>query len=314
MAVSARGVGNDASAAWCHCRHVGWGHSINGLGMHRIIGAMIVVALLAGCGEAGVAVPDVVGQTSDDAVSALGVSELESELIELGQDELDDAEPGSIVSQTPDAGVTVDPGSTVVLRMAPALFEIPEVVGLDAGIAEQQLLDLGLEVVLEETRTRARSAGEVHRVDPRAGSQVDLGATVTLFIAEDPPPAEPSTRTVTVRLEVWRDWSAAEGAERCAGSSFLAAMRRGQTVALLGPDGSELSAVLLDDGFIEESVVDDERDTPPASGVCAWDLSFPDVAEVATYRLDLPHGEVSGSTSLSDARRAGWDLGIWWWS
>ena len=282
--------------------------------MSKLVGAVAGVVLLLGCGGDGVAVPDVVGETTEVAIAALEGSELQVEVIELEAADAGEAEPGSIVSQTPDSGVTVGLGSVVVLRAVPGLVEVPDVVGADAAAAEQELLDLGFDVVRETTRTAARSEGEVHRVDPRAGDTVEPGSTVTLFVAEAPPPPEPSTHTVTVRLEVWRDWSPTDGADRCAGSGFLDPMRRGQTVSLLGPDGSELSAVLLDDGFVEESVVDDERDAPPQRGVCAWDLSFPDVPEVATYRMDLPHGEVSGSTSLSDARRAGWDLGIWWWS
>ena len=282
--------------------------------MLKILPAVAALAVLMGCGDPGVAVPGVIGEVTEAGIAQLEASGLQVEVLELALDDAQDAEPGSIVSQTPDADVNVEPGSVVVLRVVPGLSQVPDVVGANASVAERELLDLGFEVSLEQTETAARSAGEVHRVDPRAGSMVEPGAMLTLFVAEAPPPPEPSTHTVTVRLEVWRDWSATDGADRCAGSRFLSELRRGQTVSLLGPDGSELSAVLLEDGFVEESVVDDDREVPPQRGVCAWDLSFPDVPEVATYRMDLPHGEVSGSVSLSDARRAGWDLGWWWWS
>lgn len=267
--------------------------------------------------------PNVVGEEIEAGVAAIEDSELQVEVIDLELEDAEGADPGSIVSQTPDPSVNVEPGSVVVLRASPTLIKVPAVVGLDASTAEQELLDLGLDVVQETTRTSAQPAGDVWRSQPHAGTAVEFGSTVTLFIVEDPPPPEPdpppepepATHTVTVRLEMWAEWYSTDGEARCAGSQYglLAEMRRGQTVSLLGPDGGELSAVLLDDGFIEESRLDDERETPPQV-VCAWDLSFPDAPEVATYRLDFPHGGVSGSISLSEARQQGWHLGIVWWS
>jgi beta-lactam-binding protein with PASTA domain/predicted Ser/Thr protein kinase len=133
--------------------------------------------------EDRVRVPDLVGETEQDARAELADLDLE---VSVSYREDDEAETDTVVEQDP-SGVFVDVGSTVELVVSSGrpVVEIPFLVGQDRDAAEQELRRLGLEPVLTERDTDA-PAGEVVALRPGAGEEVPEGSTVTVFYSDGP--------------------------------------------------------------------------------------------------------------------------------
>jgi penicillin-binding protein 1A len=102
---------------------------------------------------------------------------------------------GSIVGQSPPAGTTVEPGTTLTLSLAtaePVPVQVPSVLGLDVEAAQRTLVAAGLvaEVVVEPSCTGGAScqqrlaadAGRVWRQDVVGGSSRLAGSTVRIAV------------------------------------------------------------------------------------------------------------------------------------
>ena len=117
-------------------------------------------------------------------------------------EEVSDTVPvGTIISQDPEPGTEVPKGSDVqvVVSTAPQLVTLPNVTCLSFGAAKAQLQGIGLVVVAGGTAPllpECPNPSRVAAMSPAAGTQVDVGSTVTLFIGEtaspSPSPESPS--------------------------------------------------------------------------------------------------------------------------
>ncbi|HVL86290.1 MAG TPA: Stk1 family PASTA domain-containing Ser/Thr kinase [Pseudonocardia sp.] len=89
---------------------------------------------------------------------------------------------GKIVSSTPGPGETVPAGSAVavVIGVEPTTAAIPEVAGQEPDAAQQALEDAGFAVTRQDVE--GGEEGVVVGTDPAAGTQAELGSTVTLQI------------------------------------------------------------------------------------------------------------------------------------
>ncbi|MDP2709924.1 MAG: PASTA domain-containing protein, partial [Solirubrobacteraceae bacterium] len=153
-------------------------------------------------------VPDVTGESIDDAREAL-----EGFRVSVSEREDDDADPGTVLSQSPPGG-TLPRGATVRLTVAtePTQAEVPDVVGRSQNTATTTLSGAGFEVAVEEVDVdSATQDGRVQRQSPAGGRDVDRGATVTITVGvferppspppppppppAQPPPAPPPTTT-----------------------------------------------------------------------------------------------------------------------
>jgi len=91
-----------------------------------------------------VAVPDVTGQTQQDAITTLDGNGLA-----LGGVTTEDSatvQKGHVIRTDPKAGTQVDPGSRVTLVVASGFVTVPKVTGKSIDAARTQLNDLGLQV------------------------------------------------------------------------------------------------------------------------------------------------------------------------
>jgi eukaryotic-like serine/threonine-protein kinase len=142
------------------------------------------VTLIVSSGPAQVAVPPVVGQTRNAAEQQLSARGLEASVTE----ENSDRPAGEVISQTPNAGTRVDPGSTVALVVSSgpepvATVDVPNVVGLTRSNAVAQIRGLGLSPSLEERVTDIEPQdGRVIDQNPGGGSTVNEGTRVVLVI------------------------------------------------------------------------------------------------------------------------------------
>jgi eukaryotic-like serine/threonine-protein kinase len=148
------------------------------------------VTLYVSSGPGQVTVPDVTGQSQGSAQVELAGAGLKVDITEQDSD----AQTGTVISQSPAGGASVDRGSTVtivVAREAPRVT-VPSVVGDDQRAATDALSDAGLSVqVVDVTVSSEDENGVVQSQDPPAGRRVERGSRVTISVGRftaSPPP------------------------------------------------------------------------------------------------------------------------------
>ena len=137
------------------------------------------VTLSVSAGAPPVVVPDVTGLNLTDAVSQLEGRNLTAD-VRPTPDE--DRPEGEVLTQDPEEGDEVPEGTSVVLEVSsgPPRVPVPDVVGLMSREAGVELGRAGFEVEFTEEPASA-PAGEELRTDPRAGTELARGETVTVF-------------------------------------------------------------------------------------------------------------------------------------
>ena len=142
------------------------------------------VTLVVSSGPGQVAVPPVVGQTQSAAEQQLSARGLESSASEQNSDR----PAGEVLSQSPDAGTRVDPGTTVELVVSKGpepvtTVDVPNVVGLNRSDAVSQMTALGLKPSVEERTTDIEPQnGRVIDQNPGGGSTVNEGTRIVLIV------------------------------------------------------------------------------------------------------------------------------------
>lgn len=159
----------------------------------NVILAIIALILIGGIGffvanAAGlfggtVTVPDVVGYTEQDARDSLREAGLKVGRIKL--EKSNTVPEGMIISQDPKADTQVQPGSVVNLTISSKeeTVNVPNLKGLTAAEAEQQLAAYGLVGAAKQDYSDTIEAGKVCDQDPAVNSQVAVGSTVTYTVS-----------------------------------------------------------------------------------------------------------------------------------
>jgi beta-lactam-binding protein with PASTA domain len=130
-------------------------------------------------------VPDVVGDTEDDAIDELIDAGLNVGTITYRCDA--DVPAGSVITQTPEAGVEAGYGDTVDLIVSTGPCIVPDVVGDIEDDAIDELIDAGLDVGTITYRCDADvPAGSVISQTPEAGVEAGYGDTVDLIVSTGP--------------------------------------------------------------------------------------------------------------------------------
>jgi len=131
---------------------------------------------------ATVVAPDLTGKTLAEAKEAAAAVGLNAEQFGEGYS----TRPiGQIISQQPEAGRRVAPGSTlaVVISRGPQAITVPDVKGQGYAQAANQLAALGLVAARRDVPSRAVPQGTVIDQDPLGGNSASPGATVTLTVS-----------------------------------------------------------------------------------------------------------------------------------
>src|SRR5918995_96102 len=129
-----------------------------------------------------VELPDTVGTGADAAQARLGDLGLRVRVVRV----VAPAPAGTVVGQSPGAGVEVREGTTVTLRVStgPAEVAIPDVIGLDEASARLELENAGFDVrVTDQSADDPTQDGLVVGQAPRGGSTASEGAVVTITVA-----------------------------------------------------------------------------------------------------------------------------------
>jgi beta-lactam-binding protein with PASTA domain len=140
------------------------------------------VEIIVSLGMIDVLVPDVVGKTETDAKLIIRNAEL---IPSVSKAYSATVEAGLVISQTPDAGVTVAGGSVVaiVVSLGAEEFAVPDLTGLREADAETQLAALGLLMASTTAHSSTIEAGRVISQDPAPGTLLPPGATVAVVVS-----------------------------------------------------------------------------------------------------------------------------------
>lgn len=142
------------------------------------------VSVVVGTKQTTVAVPDVNGQSEDQAKSTLansGFTSVQTQNVDGGGQE------GSVVGTNPAAGTRVAPGTTITLQISRGnKVQMPNVVGQSVNDAVDQLRSAGIRnYQLQATQVNDSSQNNrVIQTDPSAGRSVDPDDTVTLVVGQ----------------------------------------------------------------------------------------------------------------------------------
>lgn len=128
-------------------------------------------------------VPDTVGKKQADAEAAIKAAGFK---VKVTQDFSDTVPTGTVVSQNPDADVSVDAGSTItiVVSKGPGTVTLTDYTSMTEADARAELEGLGLKVnVVYEV---SPDVGIVINQDPLPTTKVTKGTTVTLKVGKAP--------------------------------------------------------------------------------------------------------------------------------
>lgn len=145
-----------------------------------VVGGIIVTVILL---TGGAKVPNVVNMPMDDALILLDDEGLQAEVSEqvTGRE----VDPGTVVSQDPEAEADVPDNKTIALVIEAVSVEVPGVVGSTVAIAEDALVAAGLvlgEITVTETQARSLDASKVLGQQPEPGQRVLPGTAVNLSV------------------------------------------------------------------------------------------------------------------------------------
>lgn len=134
--------------------------------------------------KSDIALGDYIGLTRAEAESTEQVSTGQIQVI-WEEEYNSNYAAGYIYRQSPVTGRTVREGQSVTLTVSlgTKYVTVPELANYLQADAEQQLKDLGLSVLVTQSVDSSVATGAVIRTDPEAGSQVEAGSTVVVYVA-----------------------------------------------------------------------------------------------------------------------------------
>ncbi len=142
------------------------------------------VTIYVSTGKPKVAVPDVRGKSSVDAVQLLAEAGLKSKLVTVASNSPAD----TVTAQDPAAGAKVVEGTVVRVNISkgPTQIGVPLVVGEMYNQAATQLQGVGFAVARQDV-TSSQPTGTVISQSPTGGVAAPAGSTVTLSVSLGPP-------------------------------------------------------------------------------------------------------------------------------
>lgn len=156
-----------------------------------LIGAVfltiVAMALMFYNAPKTVVVPDVAGQTVEQAQEMIEVAGLEVGAIT--KESTNEVGEGLVIRTSPAAKTSKRQGSKVDLVVAvAALVTIPDMAGKEADLARQELETLGFQVSVKEEHSDKIESGMVIKTDPSANASAEKGSKITLSVSKGSAP------------------------------------------------------------------------------------------------------------------------------
>jgi serine/threonine-protein kinase len=154
------------------------------------------VTIRVSTGPPKTVVPNVVGQTRDQAVAELSDANLEANVVPINSLET----VNTVLGQSPKAGTELIEGSTVRINISkgPKPVTVPNVVGSAFESAQSALQGVGFAVARQDVDDQ-EPAGTVVGQSPAAGTEQGKGSVITLQVSQGP--ATSQVPDVTSRTE-----------------------------------------------------------------------------------------------------------------
>lgn len=157
----------------------------------EVVDQLSDVEVVVSRGIEQVEVPDVAGRSEDEAEQLLADAKLAVETSSTYSDDVPEA--GEVISQSLDAGSTVDKGTTVelVVSRGPLTVTMPDVRARSIEAAVEELESLGMDVTVSEEPVptvgpfRRGRVGRAEEQLPQAGAPVERGTQVVLYTFVD---------------------------------------------------------------------------------------------------------------------------------
>lgn len=138
-----------------------------------------------------VEVPNVVGMTETDAKTTLTNAGFK---VIVTTENSETVTAGLVISSDPEGGTTATFGSdvTIFVSSGPVVVNptVPNVVGKAQDVATSELEELGFVVVVKTESSDTVESGKVISSDPKAGTELETGSTVTITVSLGPVPIE----------------------------------------------------------------------------------------------------------------------------
>ena len=145
------------------------------------------VTIVVSLGKESVKVPDIRNKSAADAEAALAAQGLTGS---ASQDYSDSVAAGSVISQSPEPGASVEKGSTVsyVVSLGPRTqtVEVPDVLKSYPDVAQKLMSEAGLTAAYGGEQYSDYPQGTVCRVNPEVGVKVAKGTTVYYWVSMGP--------------------------------------------------------------------------------------------------------------------------------
>jgi len=149
------------------------------------------VSFVLSLGTHPVRVPDVIGQSRDQAQTAMDSAHLQAVFKPIESDNT----KGTVVRTDPPSGTQVGRDSEVTIFLSRGPQKVPDVVGLSQADAEKSLRDNGFVPVVVNSSTSDAPEGQVIQQIPGAGTPSPQGTQVTIVVSTGP--SSPATTPTT---------------------------------------------------------------------------------------------------------------------
>ena len=149
------------------------------------------VDLVVSAGTKQVVIKYVIGDTkqeAQDVLTGLGLN--------VAFRTVDSEQPkDTVIATDPNAGETVDAGSTVTVTLSSGPVKVPNVVGLSEDTARKKLEDAGFDVSVQKDKTTPSKKGTVLSQSPDGLTNAPRGSTVEITVSDYTSPTPTPTPT-----------------------------------------------------------------------------------------------------------------------
>lgn len=207
-------------------------------------GTKIQVWVSTGLEGEEIQVPDVSGQTKEDAIDRLIKKGFKESNISVEEKESDSVDAGKVISTTPEAGAKATEDAQIVVYVSAGVSKatVPGIVGKSQSAAEELLKSAGLSGSASEEYSD-KPKGEVIWQDADSGTKVDKGTVIYYGVSKGPEPV----KKVKVPSVLWQSKYNAknaiesEGLNYAEGTPQYSDAAAGTVIDVIPGEGTEVS-------------------------------------------------------------------------
>ncbi|CAN2175377.1 hypothetical protein MCEJIRE27_00157 [Candidatus Nanopelagicaceae bacterium] len=135
-----------------------------------------------------------------------------------------------------------------------------------------------------------------------------LAAAMVPFLTSCGSSTEAQPDSIAYDIELWSPYFTKTSDNHCTGTDDN--YENNSPITLVGPDGSEISTATFSFGVLATTTEPEDQVTNfPTARICRFEVEFPNIPDVATYRVKTRDGQISPvSFSRADVISRGWGM------